>query len=400
MIEQLEWINALGKAQVQAWVNGIPVEDGVWNQIHNLALMPFVKGIKIMPDCHIGKGSTIGTVFASQNAIIPAAASVDLGCGVCGVRTSLTASDLPDDLGPLRASFERTVPVGFGLHQHIPASVETAWGPLDAGFKLLDAKYPKITGNKHPVNQLGTLGGGNHYIELCLDLEGRVWLTLHSGSRGIGNKIGTYFINEAKAELEKSGEYLPDKDLSYLSEGTESFTDYMMFMNWAQDYAATNREAMLQRLLTDMRQPQNKLPTFTIDKEVINCHHNYVTTEVHFGEEVYVTRKGAVNAELGQMGIIPGSMGAKSYIVRGLGNPESYMSCSHGAGRIMSRTRAKKEITLEQHILATAGVECRKDLSVLDESPAAYKNIDAVMEAQKDLVEPVYQLKQVLCIKG
>jgi len=321
-------------------------------------------------------------------------------CGMAAVRTSLKAEDLPSDLKPLREAFERTVPVGFNMHTRVPSVVETGWKHLDAGFKWLDEKYPKIVNDKHPVNQLATLGGGNHFIELCLDRENRVWLMLHSGSRGIGNKIGSYFINEAKAELEKRGEVLPDKDLAFLSEGTDSFEDYVKAMTWAQDYAATNREVMLKRLLSVMREDRLKLPTFTIDTEVINCHHNYVTTEIHFGEEMYVSRKGAVRAGRGEMGIIPGSMGTKSYIVRGLGNAESYMSCSHGAGRVMSRTQAKKQFTVEDQIAATKGVECRKDIGVIDEIPQAYKDIDAVMAAQSDLVEVVHQIKQVLCVKG
>jgi len=399
-MNKLEEINALGKAQVQAWADGVPVEDGVWTQVRNLALMPFVKGIKVMADCHVGIGSTVGTVFASTKAIIPAAVSVDIGCGMVAVRTSLTAEDLPTDLKLLRAAFERTIPVGFGMHQRVPSVVETGWEPLNEGFQWLKEKYPKIVNDKHPVNQLATLGGGNHYVEACLDKQGRVWLMLHSGSRGIGNKIGTYFISEAKTELDKRGEILPDNNLAYLSEGTKSFQDYMQAMMWAQDYAATNREIMVKRLLSVMREDRFGFPSFTIDKESINCHHNYVTTEIHFGEEVYVTRKGAVNASKDRMGIIPGSMGARSFIVRGLGNPNSYMSCSHGAGRVMSRTKAKATITLEEHIKATEGVECRKDAGVIDESPAAYKDIDAVIAAQSDLINVEHELKQVLCIKG
>lgn len=393
-------INAMGKAQVHAWTEGVPIEIGVWDQLKNLALMPFVKGIAGMPDMHQGIGSTVGTVFASTKAIIPATVGVDIGCGMVAIRTSLVASDLPTDLKPLREAWERTVPVGFGLHQHVPKSIETFWKHLDVGYDWLKSKYPNIVNDKHPVNQLGTLGGGNHFIELCLDLEDRVWVVVHSGSRGIGNKIGTYFINEAKEIIAKTGEKLPHSDLSYLSEGTAAFDDYIKAMTWAQDYAATSREAMLQRLLSVLREEKFGLPKFTVETESINCHHNYVTKEIHFGEEVFVTRKGAVRAGLGDRGIIPGSMGAKSYIVRGLGNPQSYMSCSHGAGRVMSRSKAKTAFTLEDHIAATAGVECRKDAGVIDETPGAYKDIDAVMEAQKDLVEIEHQLKQILCIKG
>jgi len=400
MIQELENINAMGKAQVKAWVHGVPIEDGVWKQIGNLALMPFIKGIALMPDAHVGIGSTVGTVFASTKAIISSAVGVDIGCGMIAVRTSLCAKDLPTDLKPIRDAIERTIPVGFGMHQHVPSVVETGWKHLDAGFQWLKEKYPKIVNDKHPVNQLATLGGGNHFWELCISKNDEVWIMLHSGSRGIGNKIGSYFISEAKKELESRGEILADNDLAYFSEGTESFSDYITAMTWAQDYAATNRELMLKRSLSVLREERLGLPTFTVDKEVVNCHHNYVTTELHFGEEVYVTRKGAVRAGKGDMGIIPGSMGARSFIVRGLGNPDSYMSCSHGAGRVMSRTKAKKQFTVEDQIAATEGVECRKDAGVIDEIPQAYKSIDAVMAAQNDLVEIVHEIKQVLCVKG
>jgi tRNA-splicing ligase RtcB len=389
-----------GGVPVRAWIKGVPFEEGVRQQVSNVALLPFVKGIALMADCHVGIGSTVGSVVVTHKAIVPSICGVDLSCGCVAMRTSLTSHDLPTDLKPLREAFEHTVPVGFNMHDRVPSLVETKWRTMDVGYEWLKEKYPQILNDKNPVKQLGTLGGGNHFIELCIDEEDRVWLMLHSGSRGIGNKIGTFFIARAREELEKHGEVLPDKDLAYFTEGTNSFDDYMYAVNWAQNYAAENRAIMMQRLLSVMREDRFKMPVFTLDKEAINIHHNYISTEVHFGESNYVTRKGAVNASKGTMGLIPSAMGQPSYVVRGLGNPDSFNSSSHGAGRIMSRTKAKKNITLEQHVADTAGVECRKDSGMLDESPGAYKPIDLVMAAQSDLIEVVHKIKAILCVKG
>jgi len=356
-----------------------------------------------MPDVHLGIGATVGSVVPTQGAIIPAAVGVDIGCGMAAVRTTLTASDLPDDLALLRHSIERSIPVGNGPggdHRRIPDSIETklAQSDLMARLALIRDKHPKIRPDKVD-KQIGTLGGGNHFIEICLDEADRVWVMLHSGSRGTGNLVGTYFIELARRQLEQRvlGFHLPDRDLAFFLEGEPLFGDYVEAVSWAQDYARANREAMMARVLHEMR---HRLPKFQLDKEAVNCHHNYVQREEHFGRSLLVTRKGAVSAREGELGIIPGSMGARSYIVRGKGNADSFHSCSHGAGRVMSRTAARAQITLKQHREATAHVECRKDAGVIDESPAAYKDIGAVMAAQSDLVEVVHTLRQVVCIKG
>ena len=347
-------------------------------------------------------------MIPTRKAIIPAAVGVDIGCGMAAVRTSLTANDLPSNLHAIREAIERAVPVGRtnnggkgdrGAWQTVPAEVAASWrGDLEARYKRITEKHPSAAA-RNTFNHLGTLGTGNHFIEICLDEADRVWVMLHSGSRGMGNRFGTYFIELAKKDMGNLIRNLPDRDLAYLEEGTEHFKDYFEAVSMAQDFARVNRELMLQRVLEAIR-GSGQLPPFEWNLEAVNCHHNYVQKEKHFGEEVYVTRKGAVRAGRGEMGIIPGSMGAKSYIVRGKGNAESFESCSHGAGRLMSRGEAKRRITLADHIAATAGVECRKDASVIDESPAAYKPIDAVMEAQHELVEIVHTLKQVVCVKG
>jgi tRNA-splicing ligase RtcB len=322
-------------------------------------------------------------------------------------KTSLNAADLPDNLSHVRALIEKAVPHGRSLNfrggrdvgswENIPDDVAAAWKPLSRQFDVLLDKH-RILKNTNSVKHLGTLGTGNHFIEVCLDEADQVWFMLHSGSRGVGNKIGTYFIEKAKKDMERWHIHLPDKDLSYLPEGTENFDDYVEAVHWAQEFARINREVMMARVIGAVKKALKR--DFDADIEAVNCHHNYVSRESHYGKNVLVTRKGAVRARRGDMGIIPGSMGACSYIVRGLGNDESFHSCSHGAGRVMSRTQAKKLITLQEHEQATSGVECRKDKEVLDESPAAYKSIDLVMEAQKDLVEIVHTLKQVVCVKG
>jgi tRNA-splicing ligase RtcB len=389
---------------IKGWVDGVPLEPEAQRQLQNIAMIPFVgPWVAVMPDVHLGKGATVGSVIPTRGAIIPAAVGVDIGCGMAAVRTTLRAKDLPDSLAYLRASIERSVPVGNGAggeHRRLPDSIETQLSQfgLFARLEAIKRKHRQIRIDKVD-RQLGTLGGGNHFIEICLDESDAVWVMLHSGSRGTGNLIGTYFIERAREKLmtRTLGFHVPDRDLAFFMEGEPLFDDYVEAVSWAQDYARANREAMMARVLHDMRR---QLPRFQLEKMAVNCHHNYVQREEHFGESLLVTRKGAVSARAGELGIIPGSMGAKSYIVRGKGNPDSFCSCSHGAGRAMSRGAAKQRITLKQHREATAHVECRKDQGVLDESPAAYKDIDAVMAAQRDLVEVVHTLRQVVCVKG
>ncbi len=389
---------------IKGWVRGVPLDDKAHTQLRNIAAMPFVgPWVAVMPDVHLGKGATVGSVIPASGAIIPAAVGVDIGCGMAAVRTTLRASDLPDSLTALRAGIERSVPVGNGRggeHWKLPDSIASrvADSGLVARLDAIKARHRKIRTDKLD-RQIGTLGGGNHFIELCLDETEAVWVMLHSGSRGTGNLIGTYFIELAREQLAKRvlGFHVPDRDLAFFMEGEPLFDDYVEAVSWAQDYARENREAMMMRVLAELR---HRLPSFQLEKLAVNCHHNYVQKETHAGQELLVTRKGAVSAREGELGIIPGSMGTRSYIVRGLGNGESFHSCSHGAGRVMSRTAARASITLAQHREATAHVECRKDAAVIDESPAAYKDIDAVMAAQTDLVEIVHTLRQVLCVKG
>lgn len=394
-----------GGVPVKMWTRGVPVEDEARRQLTNAARLPVVfKHIAAMPDVHFGIGATVGSVIPTMKAIIPAAVGVDIGCGMMACKTTLNAEDLPDNLGPLRAAIERAVPHGRapgnrdpGAWQKVPGSVDTAWAQLEPEFTELCRDYPKIakTNNR---NHLGTLGTGNHFIEVCLDEQGAVWFMLHSGSRGVGNFIGTMFIELAKQDAMRNNVNLPDRDLAYFEEGSRYFGDYVRGVSWAQKFAAINREVMMRRVIEAAKTVIRK--NFQSHIEAVNCHHNYVQREHHFGEDIFVTRKGAVNAKAGQLGIIPGSMGARSYIVRGKGNPESFESCSHGAGRVMSRGEAKRRFTLADHRAATEGVECRKDKDVIDETPAAYKDIDAVMEAQRDLVDVVHTLKQVVCVKG
>lgn len=356
-----------------------------------------------MPDVHWGRGATVGSVIPTKGAIIPAAVGVDLGCGMMALRLSLTADDLPDSLAVLRSAIERRVPVGNGRggsFGNVPNGVARALrssGLID-DLEWLEDAHGKIQ-TSNVGSQLGTLGGGNHFIEVCLDEEDRVWIMLHSGSRGVGNRIGTYFIEKARRALEKRvlGYTVPDRDLAFFVEGEPLFDDYVRAVDWAQNYARLNREVMMTRVLMACRE---HLPSFTTGKSAVNCHHNYVEREHHFSADVWVTRKGAVSAKEGELGIIPGSMGAKSFIVRGKGNAESFCSCSHGAGRRMSRSKAKATFTLEDHLAATTHVECRKDLGVIDETPMAYKDIDAVIAAQTDLIDVVHTLRQVICVKG
>ncbi len=389
------------KALIKSWTTGVPFDSSARNQVKSLASLPFIhKHVAIMPDVHWGMGATIGSVIPTKNAIIPAAVGVDIGCGMVAARTSLNASDLPDSLKIIRDNIERDVPVGKAAHKSLAKHADES---ALLGLDRLIRKHPALTsrGNKSlekkAANQCGTLGGGNHFIELCLDTDNRVWVMLHSGSRGVGNIIGRYFIEVAKQDMRTHHINLPDKNLSYLSEGTSHFDDYISAVGWAQNYARANRDTMMKLVLDVL---YRHLGEFSIEDQAINCHHNYVQQEHHFEEDVWLTRKGAVSAREGELGIIPGSMGARSFIVRGKGNKQSFNSCSHGAGRTMSRGKAKSAISVEQHRQATHGVECRKDKGVLDESPAAYKDIDAVMAAQADLVEVVHTLKQVLCVKG
>lgn len=391
---------------IKAWVDGVPVEESAKQQLKNISGLPFIyKHLAVMPDVHLGKGATVGSVIPTKGAIIPASVGVDGGCGIIAQQISLTAFDLPDNLFKIREEIERAVPHGFisingrsskGNWVIEPNYVLSEWSKLNKKYDELVYKYPKI---KHecPQKQLGTLGGGNHFLELCIDENDCVWVMLHSGSRGAGNKIGTFFIEQAKREMERWHIHLPDKDLSYIAEGSELFDDYIDALDWAQNYAKINRECMMRSTLNVLHK---LLPPFTLGKMAVNCHHNYVEKENHYGENVWVTRKGAVRAREDDLGVIPGSMGAKSYVVRGKGNKESFCSCSHGAGRKMSRSEASKTFTVEDHESATTGVECRKDIGIIDETPAAYKDIDAVMIAQSDLIEVVHTLKQVLCVKG
>jgi len=399
-----EFLHHEGETPIKGWVRGVPLEAQAHAQLRNIAALPFVgPWVAVMPDVHLGIGATVGSVVPTRGAIIPAAVGVDIGCGMAAVRTTLRADELPDNLAALRSGIERSVPVGNGPggeHRKVPDSVATqlADAQLEQRLARIRDKHPRIRPDK-VERQTGTLGGGNHFIELCLDEDDRVWIMLHSGSRGTGNLIGTYFIERARRELEHRvlGFHLPDKDLAFFLEGEPLFDDYVEAVSWAQDYARTNRETMLARVLHELRRA---LPKFQLEKQAVNCHHNYVQRETHGGESLLVTRKGAVSARAGELGIIPGSMGTKSYIVRGLGSAESFHSCSHGAGRVMSRTEARNRITLKEHRAATAHVECRKDAGVIDESPAAYKPIEAVMAAQSDLVEVVHTLRQVVCVKG
>lgn len=399
-----------GSVPVKAWIRGVPLEDEAKNQLLNISRMPFIyRWIAAMPDVHLGKGATVGSVIPTIGAIIPAAVGVDIGCGMMAAKTSLKATDLPDNLRSLRDAIEKAVPHGRtdnggandrGAWNDIPLPQADAWDKLKPRFEKIMEKHPKLrAGHMNHVRHLGTLGTGNHFIEICLDESDDVWIMLHSGSRGIGNRIGSYFIDVAKEDMKRWYINLPDQDLAYLPEGTQHFNEYVEAVSWAQNFARTNRQLMMDAVVNALRSSA-AVPEFTLTDTAVNCHHNYVERESHFGKDVLVTRKGAVSAKAGELGIIPGSMGACSYIVRGKGNAESFMSCSHGAGRKMSRTEAKKKFSLEDHAKATAGIECRKDEDVIDETPAAYKSIDDVMEAQKDLVEVVYKLRQIICIKG
>ena len=405
----MQVIAGAGHRPIKAWIDGVELEDAARQQLFNVAALPFIyRHVAVMPDVHWGMGATVGSVIPTLGAIVPAAVGVDIGCGMVYESTTLTAKDLPDSLGALRSAIEAAVPHGrtnngghgdVGAWPDVPGDIARAWADLDVRYSAILTKHPKITPRQtHPSRHMGTLGTGNHFIEITLDEADRVGVMLHSGSRGIGNAIGRYFIERAKKQMERYFITLPDADLAYLPESTQDFTDYIEAVEWAQDFARLNRYLMRDAVIAAMRSALS-LPV-GVGETAVNCHHNYVARENHYGQNILVTRKGAVRARLGDLGIIPGSMGVRSYIVRGKGNAESFMSCSHGAGRRMSRGEAKRRFTLDDHAKATEGVECRKDADVLDETPGAYKDIDAVIAAEADLVEVVHTLKQVVCVKG
>ncbi len=389
------------------WTGGMVVEPEAMEQIRNVSRLPILAGpVAVMPDVHLGKGATVGTVIPTRAAIVPAAVGVDIGCGMLAVKTDLAATDLPENLGALRSQIERDVPVGFDLHRDPVRTDAELMNPLGLRAKGLRTRFPKlrILGSLGKVDesrvwrQLGSLGGGNHFVEICLDADDAVWIMLHSGSRGIGNQIGVAAMETAKRIAARVDRNLPDRDLAWLDEGTLEFEAYVEGLNWSQEYAALNRDLMLELVHRAMEKALGRQVRFV--GEITNCHHNYARVEQHLGENLWITRKGAVSARSGEMGIIPGSMGARSFIVRGKGNSESYCSCSHGAGRRMSRAKARKTFSRMDLAAQTAGVECRKDDGVIDEIPSAYKDIEQVMAAQADLVDVVATLKQILCVKG
>lgn len=419
-----------GSAPIKAWVGMkdlfegqertapqyVPdIEDSALRQLKNLARLPFIgkNGVAVMPDVHAGIGSTVGSVIATHKAIIPAAVGVDIGCGMNAVQTSLKAHQLPDNLKDIFLGIEGVVPVGMSSHQESSDQYHVNVLKMPAATNMMVRKSLAEVGKRRgreaadddfgiswrkAISQLGTLGSGNHFIEICIDESQNVWVMLHSGSRGIGNQIGTMFIKRAKKNMEKMFITLPDADLAYFPEDTDDFNEYVEAVSWAQNYALENRRVMMENVVAVLRK---HIPiAFTITQEAINCHHNYVEKEHHFGQSLWVTRKGAIRAREGDLGIIPGSMGQRSYIVRGKGNLQSYCSCSHGAGRVMSRTEARKTFTVADLAAQTEGVECRKDDARLDEIPSSYKDIDVVMSHQLDLVEVKHTLKQVLCVKG
>ena len=389
-----------GRVPVKVYTGDI--EPQARQQLVNISRLPIVHHhVAVMPDVHLGIGATVGSVIPTVKAIIPAAVGVDIGCGMIATRLSLTGKDFEErKLKKVFEQISRDVPVGFEQHRDRDARTDAA-KKFQKGLKKILEKHSGIqkrVGKRSSwVHQMGTLGGGNHFIELCLDESGRAWVMLHSGSRGIGNAIGTYFIALAKKDAERNQLLLPDRDLAYFPEGAEHFDDYVEAVGWAQDYAAANRAEMMDLVLDALRR---HLPPFAVAGAAVNCHHNYVEREAHYGESVWLTRKGAIRAGRGELGIIPGSMGARSYIVRGKGSAESFQSCAHGAGRRMSRNEANRRFTTGDLELQTEGVICRKDRGVIDEIPGAYKNLDEVMANQSDLVDIVHTLKQVLCVKG
>ena len=388
------------RVPVKIWTDDI--DERSLDQLRNIASLPFIHHhVAAMPDVHLGIGATIGSVIATHKAIIPAAVGVDIGCGMVAARLSITANELDEkSLQKVFNQISRDVPVGRAQHRHDRVLVDVA-RPFEAGLKSLTDRHPELIKafgqDSKWINQIGTLGGGNHFIEVCLDESNQVWVMLHSGSRGIGNVIASYFIALARKDMERWMIQLPDRDLAYFPEGSEHFADYVEAVHWAQDYAMQNRRSMLELVLAALKR---HLPPFEVTSEAVNCHHNYVAMENHYGENVWVTRKGAIRAREGDLGIVPGSMGARSFIVRGRGNPESFCSSAHGAGRRMSRTAAEKQFTVDDMVAQTHGVICRKDKDVIDEIPGAYKDIDQVMTNQSDLTEILHTLKQVVCVKG
>lgn len=394
-----------GGRVIKSWTRGVAFEDQAREQLIRLAKLPFIHDhVAVMPDVHAGKGSTVGTVLATRGAVIPAAVGVDIGCGMNAYRTNLIASDLPDNLAAIRSDIEAAVPHGgpgdIGSwpddHVRIPNDVLDTW--LNKGGFGTEVLPEKARSN-FGVRQLGTLGTGNHFIELCLDEDQAVWVMLHSGSRGFGNRIGSYYIEKAKEDMRRWFINLPDQDLAYLPEGSTLFDEYVQAVQAAQDYALANRSLMMDAVI-DVLEKHFPVPVYSPDNLNISCHHNFLAHENHFGANVWVTRKGAVRARKGDWVIIPGSMGARSYICRGFGNKDSFESCSHGAGRVMSRAEAKRRFTIEDHKKAMGNIEARVDVDIIDETPMAYKPIEAVMAAQQDLVEVVAELRQVLCVKG
>jgi tRNA-splicing ligase RtcB (3'-phosphate/5'-hydroxy nucleic acid ligase) len=389
-----------GHVPIRMWTDPAEVESGALDQLRNVSNLPWVHGVAVMPDVHYGKGATVGSVIAMRDAVSPAAVGVDIGCGMTAVRSSLTVEDLPEDLSRLRAKIEKAVPVGRGAHKTpvdpsaVPGLKERGWYEF---WKDYDELAPVARSRRgRASSQLGTLGSGNHFLEVCADVDGAVWVVLHSGSRNIGKELAEHHI-EAAMRLPHNQD-LPDRNLAVFIKGTRKMEEYRRDLFWAQDYARRNRAVM-------MALTQNVVTRFFAGRrvrwdDVISCHHNYVAEETYDGVELLVTRKGAIRAGDGDLGIIPGSMATGTYIVRGLGNESAFNSASHGAGRRMSRSKAKKSFTIEDLVEQTRGVECRKDPGVIDEIPGAYKDIESVIEAQTDLVEVVAHLRQLICVKG
>ena len=405
--------NKKGKVPVKIWTNDLDEES--FKQLTQVSELPIIyKHVAVMPDAHLGKGCTIGSVIPTRKAIIPAAVGVDIGCGMMAVKTNLTSSQLSgitkDALKSIRMGIESGVPLGIGgahashsvstFQPRIPFTSAEEAVNLERELKEILEKHPKVLQKGRSdkwYRQIGSLGSGNHFIEICLDENEAVWVMLHSGSRGTGNRFGMYFIELAKKDMRAHHINPPNADLAYLSEGTVYFDDYVQAVFWSQAYASLNRRRMMEIVFNVLLE---NFPGVIATDQVINCHHNYVEKENHFGENVFVTRKGAIRAGVGDLGIIPGSMGTRSFIVRGKGNPESFHSCSHGAGRRMSRTQARKSFTMADLTAQTEGVELNRRKSILDEIPGAYKDIDEVMRNQSDLVEVVHTLKQIICVKG
>lgn len=402
-------LQALFGNNIRFWTGSMDVEDAAVKQLQNIAELPILAGhIAIMPDVHMGKGATVGSVIPTLSAVIPSAVGVDIGCGMVAVRTGLKAADLPDSLAAMRADIEASVPVGFAYNADILAIGHE--GPQAAE---LQRRYDRLMASFHNLSlfagvgqfdqqrmarQISSLGGGNHFEEVCLDEEQRVWIMIHSGSRNVGKTIGEAAMELAKQHVTTLDITLKDRDLAWLDDGTLAFEQYTTALGWAQEYARLNRDVMLHKVIQSIERTLGR--QLAITDEAVNCHHNYLAKEEFGGKSVWVTRKGAVSARAGQLGIIPGSMGAKSFIVCGKGHELAYCSCSHGAGRKMSRSAAKRQFTEADLAAQTVGVECRKDGDVVDEIPGAYKDIDEVMAAQVDLVDIKHTLKQVLCVKG